>query len=68
MVANAEPGRILADFQDLDTEFMAEDSGVGEKRLTTSKGVQIGPTDPDSMDLDKRLAGFDRDSLRTAAN
>src|SRR5205085_577846 len=38
------------------TQLVAEDPRVGEKRLATREGVQVGPAHPDAMNADESLS------------
>jgi hypothetical protein len=36
---------------------MAQDPGIGEERLVSGKGMQVGPADAHSTDAHQRLSG-----------
>ena len=53
MVADGEAQVVRPDFDDFDTEFVSDDSGVVEERLATSKRVQVRAADTHAMYADQ---------------
>jgi purine-nucleoside phosphorylase len=56
-VANVDACGALAQRDYLNGEFMPEDPGIAEERLTAAVSVQIGTADSDAEDADESLAG-----------
>ena len=52
-----EFGHAVTESDDLDSELMAKNPWIAKKRLPATIGVDVGPTDSDSMNPDKNLAG-----------
>ena len=56
-IARRQALRAVTGIDHLDSELVAEDAGIVEKRLASAKGVEIGAADADAADPDQGLPG-----------
>src|SRR5262245_50567298 len=55
-VAGLQLGHPRTDFDNFDSQLVAEPARIGEERLLAAEGVQIGPADPEAPNFHQRFA------------
>jgi hypothetical protein len=55
-VTDLHSGYTIAESDDFNSQFVAEDAGIGKKRLSPPKSVVIGTANANTMHLHKRFA------------